>query len=107
LAEIWYLVTSFTRYHILWETFLDPSDSYFLFAEERGYHKWALAHSSSCFTCFRPNLLWFVPASFYLRDICFSTWNVKIFEFQLTKYPGRLSWPIIFLKYLTVTTIQF
>ena len=25
-----------------------PSDSYFLFAEERGYHKWALAHSSSC-----------------------------------------------------------
>jgi hypothetical protein len=30
-------------------SFLDPSDSYFLFAEERGYHKWALAHSSSCF----------------------------------------------------------
>ena len=27
--------------------FFDPSDSYFLFAEERGYHKWALAHSSS------------------------------------------------------------
>jgi hypothetical protein len=26
-----------------------PSDSHFLFAEERGYHKWALAHSSSCF----------------------------------------------------------
>ena len=24
-------------------------DSYFPFAEERGYHKWALAHSSSCF----------------------------------------------------------
>jgi hypothetical protein len=22
----------------LWEAFLDPSDSYFLFAEERGYH---------------------------------------------------------------------
>jgi hypothetical protein len=30
------------------EAFFDPSDSYFLFAEERGYHKWALAHSSSC-----------------------------------------------------------
>ena len=29
--------------------FFDPSDSYFLFAEERRYHKWALAHSSSCF----------------------------------------------------------
>jgi hypothetical protein len=37
------------RYPISWDVFLDPSDSYFLFAEERGYHKWALAHSSSCF----------------------------------------------------------
>jgi len=46
------------RYAILWEAFLDPSDSYFLFADlvgfythwtyMRGYHKWALAHSSSC-----------------------------------------------------------
>ena len=35
------------RYPISWEAFLDPSDSFFLFAEERGYHKWALAHSSS------------------------------------------------------------
>jgi hypothetical protein len=34
--------------HIV-ESILDPSDSYFLFAEEWGYHKWALAHSSSCF----------------------------------------------------------
>ena len=33
------------RYPISWEEFLDPSDSYFLFAEERGYHN---AHSSSC-----------------------------------------------------------
>ena len=42
-------------YAILWETFLDPSDSYFLFSDlvgfyihwayMRGYHKWALAHS--------------------------------------------------------------
>jgi hypothetical protein len=38
------------RYPILWEAFFDPSDSYFLFAEERGYHRWALAHSSSCFS---------------------------------------------------------
>jgi hypothetical protein len=37
---------------ISWETFFDPSDSYFLFAEERGYHRWALAHSSSCLICF-------------------------------------------------------
>jgi hypothetical protein len=36
------------RYLISWETFFDPSDSYILFAEERGYHRWALAHSSSC-----------------------------------------------------------
>ena len=38
------------RYPISWEAFLDPSDSYFLFTEERGYHRWALAHSSSCHT---------------------------------------------------------
>jgi hypothetical protein len=29
--------------------FFDPSDSYFLLAEEWGYHRWALAHSSSWF----------------------------------------------------------
>ena len=48
MAEIWYLVKNSYRYPISWEAFLDPSDSYFLFAEERGYHTWALAHSSSC-----------------------------------------------------------
>ena len=36
------------RYPISWEAFFDPSDSYFLFAEEWEYHRWALAHSSSC-----------------------------------------------------------
>jgi hypothetical protein len=46
------------RYLILWEACFDPSYSYFLFADlvgfythwtyMRGYHKWALAHSSSC-----------------------------------------------------------
>jgi hypothetical protein len=36
------------RYPISWEAFFDPSDSYILFAEDRGYHRWALAHSSSC-----------------------------------------------------------
>ena len=35
------------RYPISWEAFFDLWDSYFLFAEEQGYHKWALAHSSS------------------------------------------------------------
>jgi hypothetical protein len=46
-SDIW-SQTSY-RYPISWEAFLDPSDSYFLFADERGYHKWALAHSSSRF----------------------------------------------------------
>ena len=32
------------RYPISWEARCDPSDSYFLFAEERGYHRWALAY---------------------------------------------------------------
>jgi hypothetical protein len=36
------------RYPISWEAFFEPSDFYFLFAKERGYHRWALAHSSSC-----------------------------------------------------------
>jgi hypothetical protein len=40
------------RYHISWEAFVDPSDSYFLFAEEWGYHKWALAHSLVLFLFF-------------------------------------------------------
>jgi hypothetical protein len=41
------------RYPISWEAFFDPSDSYFLFAEERVYHRLALAHSSSCFFLFQ------------------------------------------------------
>jgi hypothetical protein len=45
-SDIW--SQALYRYPISWEAFFDPSDSYFLFAEERGYHKWALAHSSSC-----------------------------------------------------------
>ena len=46
-SDIW--SQALNRYPIWWEAFFDPSDSYFLFAEERGYHKWALAHSSSWF----------------------------------------------------------
>ena len=30
------------------QAFFESSDSYFLIAEEREYHKWALAYSSSC-----------------------------------------------------------
>ena len=32
------------RYPITWEAFFDPSDSYFLFAEEQGYHKFILLY---------------------------------------------------------------
>jgi hypothetical protein len=46
-SDIWSQASC--RYPISWEAFFDPSDSYFLFAEEWGYHKWALAHSSSGF----------------------------------------------------------
>ena len=45
-SDIWSHASD--RYPISWEAFFNPSDSYFLFAEERGYHRWALAHSSSC-----------------------------------------------------------
>ena len=31
------------RYPISWEAFFDPSDSYFLFAKERGYHKLSIS----------------------------------------------------------------
>jgi len=66
-SDIW-LQASY-RYAILWETFLDLSDSYFLFADlvgfythwtyMRGYHKWALAHRSSC----RIQLHFYTPAT--------------------------------------------
>jgi hypothetical protein len=46
-SDIW--SQALYRYPISWDAFFDPSDSYFLFAEEQGYHKWALAHSSSCY----------------------------------------------------------
>jgi hypothetical protein len=52
-------------YPISWEAFFDPSDSYFLFADlvgfythwtyMRGYHKWALANSSSCLVWLKTN----------------------------------------------------
>ena len=74
MAEIWYLVTSFIYVRHIVGSVFEPtgfllpvcrlcwflytlniyahfsSDSYFLFAKERGYHRWALAHSSSCLT---------------------------------------------------------
>ena len=49
-SDIW--SQALYRYPISLEAFFDLSDSYFLFAKERGYHKWALAHSSSCWFLF-------------------------------------------------------
>ena len=49
MAEIWYLVTSVIykkcMYTILWVVFLDPSDSYFLFADLVGFYAhWTYMH---------------------------------------------------------------
>jgi hypothetical protein len=98
MAEIWYLVTTFIyRYAILWEAFLDPSDSYFLFADlvgfyahwtyMRGYHKWALVHSSSW--CYRYTLI-NVHALFhmYMCYICY-----VISRRRLHKLVKRVSYP--------------
>jgi sensor histidine kinase YesM len=58
--------------HMSWPAFFDPSDSYFLFTEERGYHKWALAHISSCLYityviifCDFSELMWEVVVCFF------------------------------------------
>ena len=43
-SDIWSQASYRYPITISWEAFFDPSDSYFLFAEERGYHKWATFH---------------------------------------------------------------
>ena len=62
-SDIWSQVSY--RYAILWETFVDPSDSYFLFTEERGYHKWTLALTV--------HLIWFYLNIIIGREIV--TWS--------------------------------
>jgi hypothetical protein len=58
------------RYPISWEAFLDPSDSYFLFAEERGYHKWA----SSQFILFFPSTIMVINQCFLAPlSVCLSS----------------------------------
>jgi hypothetical protein len=62
------------RYPISWEAFLDPSDSCFLFAKERGCLRWALAHSSSCICLkllFLPSLDVFNIEMPFLIDLTF------------------------------------
>jgi hypothetical protein len=77
-SDIW--SQALYRYPISWESFFDPSDSYFLFTEERGYHKWALAHSSSCWlleavaTCLLPttSIIFSLREEYYILP----TWRV-------------------------------
>ena len=82
-SDIWSLASY--RYPISWETFLDPSDSYFLFAEERGYHKWALAQFI-LFLLIKNRCIWFV----FLCSpnfICIPVlWTILVFQ-----YCGRQS----------------
>jgi hypothetical protein len=67
------------RYPISWEAFLDPSDSYFLFAKERGYHKWALAHSSSC--CVLKSLLFNIWChALFIFSLCTGDWFIRLLK---------------------------
>jgi hypothetical protein len=73
------------RYPISWEAFFDPSDSYFLFAEEWGYHKWALAHSSSWVF-----FLFVLPIVLSVLRFTDSDYPFGIFKLFLTiKHNGR------------------
>ena len=86
-SDIW--SQTLYRYPISWEAFCDPSDSYFLFAEERGYHKWALAHSSSC--------------SFGHCVVCPSIYGSLLPLWYLQTFLGRYEIPALLLTHLSVT----
>jgi hypothetical protein len=118
------------RYPISWEAFLDPSDSYFLFAEERGYHKWALAHSSSCYIYIYLNKNWkiywseqcftglgplIVRTDMMFWSLCTCTiiqgnffvylyWSVYSIIWHETLWKGRYAW--IFLLHITEETFR-
>jgi hypothetical protein len=85
------------RYPISWEAFFDPSDSYFLFAKERGYHRWALAHSSSClnFSLGRllfdhVNLSWFISLK-SIKD----NWENHYLSFTIKQIIFRLDYGLM------------
>ena len=85
-SDIW--SQALYRYPISWEAFFDLSDSYFLFAEERGYHKWALAHSSSCLLMFR-----FMVFNATFNNILVISWRSVLFV-EETWVPGENHWPV-------------
>jgi hypothetical protein len=71
------------RYPISWEAFFDPSDSYFLFAKERGYHRWALAHSSSCYDFKVPFIIYAIitqEVGIWRVKKCFPWYGVPIWS---------------------------
>ena len=86
-SDIW--SQALYRYPILWEALCDPSDSYFLFAEERGYHKWALAHSTSC--------------SLGHSVVCPSIYGFLLPLWYLQTFSGRYEIPALLLTHLSVT----
>ena len=95
-SDIW--SQALYRYPISWEAFFDPSDSYFLFAKQQEYHKWALAHSSSCLSS---------GISIHLYNVDFGEIKIK-YEQNLSKgdwtslnscWGGCLGWqPILMNK---------
>jgi hypothetical protein len=87
------------RYPISWEAFFDPSDSYFLFAVERGYHKWALAHSSSCCDLFCQII--FVHCMW--QTTLFNSKSLWPYRTPFT----RFSWSIISLWILLINSSNF
>jgi hypothetical protein len=83
------------RYPISWEVFLDPLDSYFLFADlvgfythwtyMRGYHKWTLAHTSSCLNLCKPNTCLNStnssdPEGFGLDRFCSTSFHIRFIQ---------------------------
>jgi hypothetical protein len=68
--------------------FFDPLDSYFLFAKERGYHRWALAHSSSC--C----VLIFLKLIGYLMIYYGVVWFIKLKAIaEINEWEAWEKWP--------------
>ena len=83
-------------------SFLDPSDSYFLFAEERGYRKWALAHSSSCWLSFYcwPLLIILLWSTLIFLILLLST--IIVYPFHFDHYClSFYCWPLLFICLLS------
>ena len=118
ISDIWSQASY--RYPISWEAFLNPSDSYFLFDEERGYHRWA--HSSSCLSFFFCPLcclsfdLWILITLWFLQtlltlgevgEVWNSTWkkthldNLKIRK-KNHSLSGKYYFPFIYEKLLSI-----